>query len=127
MSSRPLPLRTLGVSSLALSMTFLACGCATPQDRCREYVSAINFVMEQCGIPGSYNVVDARDPDRIGCQWVAAVENPGEVVRCVRFLNQVVTNMECGIPELVDFPPRDGGESSLPAYCTAGNFTVAAH
>lgn len=116
----------LGAAPVVFGTMLMASGCATPQDRCHEYVNAINFVMMQCGIGGTFDIVDARDPERIGCRWVASIDNPRELVRCVNLLNQLGNEMNCTAPELEMFPPDINGMSSLPNYCDS-TFAVAAH
>ena len=101
-----------------VSATVLAAsGCATPTDRCNEYVAAMNRVIDTCGGAAEpFNIVDPRDPDRVGCRYVASIDSPREIVRCVNFLNDVAENVECDIPEVVEFP------ENLPAYCDVGAF-----
>lgn len=91
-------------------------GCATPQDRCGEYVTAMQEVSIRCGLgQDEFNVVSSRDEDRIGCRYVASIEEPRDIVRCVNFLN-AIREEDCGDSRLVEFP------ENLPSYCDPGAF-----
>lgn len=114
MTSRSISSVLLIATSLSLGIA--TAGCATPQDRCGEYVTAMQEVSIRCGLgQDEFDVVSSRDPDRIGCRYVSTLDEPRDIVRCINFLNQV-TEEDCLDERLSEFP------ENLPMYCDPGAF-----
>lgn len=91
-------------------------GCATPQDRCGEYVTAMQEASIRCGLgQDGFNVVSSRDADRVGCSYVSTIDEPRNIVRCVNFLNSI-REEDCADARLMMFP------GNLPTYCDPGAF-----
>jgi len=114
MTSRSTSRALLTVIPLVLGLALA--GCATPQDRCGEYVTAAQEASIRCGLGADgFDVVSSRDADRIGCSYVSSIENPRDIVRCVNFLN-AIREEDCGDSRLLEFP------ENLPTYCDPSAF-----